>query len=147
MNVTVTELRGCQLLCSSAPGGRLGPLAVGRGSAEEETPGSHLRPTAWCRLHPPAAARGPLVRPRPLLDRHTSAAQRRAIMRILRLLLHSLLPLSSVSYPLTFPSWLSKKLNAAHIYFLVVPLHPWRRRWHRSALCRCFATLFYRLPP
>lgn len=72
LNTTVTELRVCQLLCSPDSGGRLGLLVVGRGSAEEETPGSHLRPAAWCRLHPPAAKGGPVVRPRPLLARQTS---------------------------------------------------------------------------
>lgn len=65
----VTELRGCQLLCSSAPGGRLGLLAVGRGGTEEETPRSHLRPAARRRLHPLAAAGGPVMMPRPLLAR------------------------------------------------------------------------------
>lgn len=51
-----SELCGCQFLCSSAPGGRLGVVPVERRCPEEEAPGAHLHPAASRRLHPPPTA-------------------------------------------------------------------------------------------
>lgn len=62
--VSIPELCGCQFLCSSAPGGRLGVVPVERRRPEEEAPRAHLRPAASCCLHPPPpAGRRDVMRP------------------------------------------------------------------------------------